>query len=241
MATDAAASAAGAAGVSTPAQSAPAMSASLAASASAVPRDAIALEQLLASMGLPPGSYQPRVIAQLLEFQQRQLQGVASKRARSQVHGWSDADLGPPCAAFFLCPGYQREILEDAQEYCKHRDVDGRAHIGQWTCGSHMHPQMQHPLYVSFSSAWCLLCSPCPDVDDIELAVQSRLGESFTSPPPKELMYSLAQARNSIPLPIVPTREGVHLPADRYCLLQPNYRVKAAPAQPQAHVSMSLS
>lgn len=70
--TVASSAAAGAAGVSSAAQSAPAMAGSLAASASAVPRDAVALEALLTSMGLPPGTYQPRVIAQLLEFQQRQ-------------------------------------------------------------------------------------------------------------------------------------------------------------------------
>jgi len=128
------------------------------------------------------------------------------------------------------------------------------------------------------------------DVDDIELAVQSRMGDNFTSPPPKEvrrgggtdgenrqssaaqrestdegcdvsalisqvaylliacltvslpcacrralscfhvpivqLLYSLAQSRNLAPLPIVPTREGVHLPPERFCLMQPNYRIK---------------
>ena len=42
-----------------------------------------------------------------------------------------------------------------------------------------------------------------------------------------QLLYSLAQARNMVPLPIVPTREGVHLPAERFCLMQPNYRIKS--------------
>lgn len=46
------------------------------------------------------------------------------------------------------------------------------------------------------------------------------------SPPPRELLYSLAAARNSVPLPIVPSKEGVHLPPDRFALLAPNYRVK---------------
>jgi hypothetical protein len=45
---------------------------SLSASRTAVPRDALAMEQLLASMGLQPGSYQPKVIAQLMEFVHRQ-------------------------------------------------------------------------------------------------------------------------------------------------------------------------
>lgn len=45
-----------------------------AAASSPLPRDALAMQQLLASMGLQPGSYQPRVIAQLMEFQQRQTQ-----------------------------------------------------------------------------------------------------------------------------------------------------------------------
>lgn len=36
------------------------------------PRDAAAMQELLASMGIQPGSYQPRVIAQLMEFQNSQ-------------------------------------------------------------------------------------------------------------------------------------------------------------------------
>lgn len=52
------------------------------------------------------------------------------------------------------------------------------------------------------------------------------MSESFVSPPPREMLYPLAQSRNSTPLPLVPTREGVHLPPDRFGLMQPNYRVK---------------
>ena len=71
---------------------------------------------------------------------------------------------------------------------------------------------------------------PYIDVDDLDLAVSTHLTESFVSPPPRELLYAMAQQRNSVPLPVVPTREGVHLPADKFCLMQPNYRVKTAQA-----------
>jgi hypothetical protein len=65
-----AAAAAAAGGVAANSASA-ASSMSLSASRTAVPRDALAMEQLLASMGLQPGSYQPKVIAQLMEFVHR--------------------------------------------------------------------------------------------------------------------------------------------------------------------------
>lgn len=63
---------AGAAAAAGGAAAVPAPSMSLSASRTAVPRDALAMEQLLASMGLQPGSYQPKVIAQLMEFVHRQ-------------------------------------------------------------------------------------------------------------------------------------------------------------------------
>jgi hypothetical protein len=51
---------------------APSLSHSLvASSAASIPRDAQSIEALLQSMGLPPGSYQPKVVLQLLEFSQR--------------------------------------------------------------------------------------------------------------------------------------------------------------------------
>lgn len=70
---------------------------------------------------------------------------------------------------------------------------------------------------------------PPPEPSDIDLAVESRLSESLTSPPSKELLFGLAATRNLVPLPLVPTKEGVHLPSERYCLMQPNYRVKTTP------------
>jgi len=66
----AAAAATGGIAAAAPVSAAPSMS--LSASGTAVPRDALAMEQLLASMGLQPGSYQPKIIAQLMEFTHRQ-------------------------------------------------------------------------------------------------------------------------------------------------------------------------
>lgn len=121
------------------------------------------MQSLLASLGLQPGQYQPRVLAQLLEFQTR----------------------------------YAREILEDAQDYCLTRDRGG--------------------------------ARPFIEPADLDLAIQTRLNTTCTAPPPRELLYAIAAARNAAPLPLVPTREGVHLPNERFCLLAPNYRVKTAP------------
>ena len=86
-----AAAAAAAGGVA--ANSAPSMS--LSASRTAVPRDALAMEQLLASMGLQPGSYQPKVIAQLMEFVHRQSTNRDEDSAK--IAGvWTLLPRGPP-------------------------------------------------------------------------------------------------------------------------------------------------
>ncbi len=46
------------------------------------------------------------------------------------------------------------------------------------------------------------------EVDDLRLAIQSRVNNSFTQPPPRELMLELAADRNNQPLSIVPKRYG---------------------------------
>eukprot|EP01111_Echinosteliopsis_oligospora_P014900 TRINITY_DN5730_c1_g1_i1.p1 TRINITY_DN5730_c1_g1~~TRINITY_DN5730_c1_g1_i1.p1 ORF type:complete len:236 (-),score=76.41 TRINITY_DN5730_c1_g1_i1:85-792(-) len=63
------------------------------------------------------------------------------------------------------------------------------------------------------------------DLSDIRLAIQSRVHHSFTQPPPRELIVSLAQLKNSLPLGPIPTRFGVHLPSDEFCMIAPNYQV----------------
>ena len=60
-------------------------------------------------------------------------------------------------------------------------------------------------------------------VDDVKLAVSSRVGYSFRGPPPKEFLLEVAAERNRRPLPAV--REGVEirLPPERWCLNAPNW------------------
>ena len=60
-------------------------------------------------------------------------------------------------------------------------------------------------------------------VDDVRLAVSSRVGHSFRGPPPKEFLLEVAAERNKRPLPAV--REGVEirLPPERWCLNAPNW------------------
>jgi len=59
-------------------------------------------------------------------------------------------------------------------------------------------------------------------VDDVRLAVSSKVGHSFQGPPPKEFLLEVAAERNRRPLPAV--REGVEirLPPERWCLKAPN-------------------
>jgi transcription initiation factor TFIID subunit 9B len=61
------------------------------------------------------------------------------------------------------------------------------------------------------------------NVDDVRLAVSSRVGHSFRGPPPKEFLLEVAAERNRRPLPAV--REGVEirLPPERWCLNAPNW------------------
>jgi len=60
-------------------------------------------------------------------------------------------------------------------------------------------------------------------VDDVKLAVSSRVGHSFRGPPPKEFLLEVAAERNRRPLPAI--REGVEirLPPERWCLNAPNW------------------
>ncbi|RUS77185.1 hypothetical protein EGW08_015052 [Elysia chlorotica] len=64
------------------------------------------------------------------------------------------------------------------------------------------------------------------DADDIKLAVQIKTDHSFTTPPPKDLLLEVARQKNSQPLPLVKPYSGPRLPPDRYCLTQPNYKLR---------------
>ncbi|SOV09851.1 related to TAF9 - TFIID and SAGA subunit [Ustilago sp. UG-2017a] len=62
-------------------------------------------------------------------------------------------------------------------------------------------------------------------LDDINLAIQSRVNYSFTQPPEKDMLLGLASAVNSIPLPPISDRHGVRLPPQNQCLTNVNFRV----------------
>ncbi|RIA97031.1 transcription initiation factor IID, 31kD subunit-domain-containing protein [Glomus cerebriforme] len=62
------------------------------------------------------------------------------------------------------------------------------------------------------------------DIDDIKLAIQSRITHSFAPPPRQELLTLLAKERNKEPLPPVSERYGLRLPPDRHCLTAVNFQ-----------------
>ncbi len=62
------------------------------------------------------------------------------------------------------------------------------------------------------------------DADDIRLAIDTLADESFTQPPPRQLLLEMAKEKNAVPLTPMKQMYGARLPNDRFCLLQPNYR-----------------
>ncbi|WFD25070.1 Transcription initiation factor TFIID subunit 9 [Malassezia nana] len=66
-------------------------------------------------------------------------------------------------------------------------------------------------------------------IDDVQLAIQSRVNYSFTQPPPKEMLLSLATSLNSVPLPPVSNRSGIRLPPPEHCLTNLNFAIVPDP------------
>ncbi|KAK3796051.1 hypothetical protein RRG08_013356 [Elysia crispata] len=79
------------------------------------------------------------------------------------------------------------------------------------------------------------------DADDIKLAVQIKTDHSFTSPPPKDLLLEVARQKNSQPLPLVKPYSGPRLPPDRYCLTQPNYKLRSVKKPRSVQYGMPMS
>ncbi|KAL7317639.1 Transcription initiation factor TFIID subunit 9 [Mucor circinelloides] len=80
------------------------------------------------------------------------------------------------------------------------------------------------------------------DLDDIQLAIQGRVNHSFTTPPPKEFLLELAQEKNKQPLPLIPEKYGIRLPADKHCLTGINFSiVPDAPPPPRPTLDKSNS
>ncbi|KAL1926746.1 hypothetical protein VTP01DRAFT_5392 [Rhizomucor pusillus] len=72
------------------------------------------------------------------------------------------------------------------------------------------------------------------DIDDIQLAIHGRVHHSFTNPPPKELLLELAHEKNKVPLPLIPEKYGIRLPAEKHCLTGLNFAIiPDAPHPPQ--------
>lgn len=74
------------------------------------------------------------------------------------------------------------------------------------------------------------------EIDDVKLAVQSYVQKpTYSQPPTREVIMELAQLKNTIPLPTIPQKAGVHLPPDEYCTVSTNYvvepRKKASPQE----------
>jgi transcription initiation factor TFIID subunit 9B len=62
------------------------------------------------------------------------------------------------------------------------------------------------------------------DLEDVRLAIQSRVNYSFTEPPPEEFLLEVANAKNSKPL-LIPENPCVMLPPEEHCLTATNYQI----------------
>lgn len=77
------------------------------------------------------------------------------------------------------------------------------------------------------------------DAKDVKLASQMMLDKAFTNPPARDVLFEVAKAKNSTPLPLVKINCGLRLPPDRYCLSACNYKLRAA-SQPKKMVKSAL-
>jgi len=64
------------------------------------------------------------------------------------------------------------------------------------------------------------------DGDDMRLAIQMAVDKSMSGPPPRDILAEIASHKNSIALPQIRSHNGPRLPADRYSLIAPNYRLR---------------
>lgn len=62
------------------------------------------------------------------------------------------------------------------------------------------------------------------DLEDVRLAIQSRVNYSFTEPPPEEFLLEVANAKNSKPL-LIPENPCVMLPPEEHCMTAINYQI----------------
>lgn len=67
------------------------------------------------------------------------------------------------------------------------------------------------------------------DEDDVRLALQLQSENTFTMPPPREVLLESARNKNNSPLPLIKPPCGLRLPPDRHCLSSQNYILKGIP------------
>ncbi|KAJ1334661.1 hypothetical protein BSLG_007816 [Batrachochytrium salamandrivorans] len=69
------------------------------------------------------------------------------------------------------------------------------------------------------------------EVDDVRLAIESRVAHSFTGPPSREVVCEtldhdgVGRKENSIPLPLIPEKFGLRLPPERNTLTKANFQI----------------
>lgn len=78
------------------------------------------------------------------------------------------------------------------------------------------------------------------DVEDVKLAIQCRMDQSFTSPPPRDLLMEISKDKNGQVLPLIKPYSGLRLPPDRYCLSAPNYRMTGHRASKKHHSRIQI-
>lgn len=61
------------------------------------------------------------------------------------------------------------------------------------------------------------------EIDDLRIAVSSKLEHSYSSPLPKEFLLNLASQINKVPLPVIPDSYGIRLPHERDRLTAANW------------------
>jgi transcription initiation factor TFIID subunit 9B len=62
-------------------------------------------------------------------------------------------------------------------------------------------------------------------LNDLKLAVESKVLDSFISPPSKDLLYEIAEKKNNLPLPQIPEKFGLRLPPERHILTAPTLNI----------------
>ncbi|XP_046915655.2 TBP-associated factor 9 [Dermatophagoides farinae] len=67
------------------------------------------------------------------------------------------------------------------------------------------------------------------DTDDVSLAIQMQIDRSFVGPPSRDILLEISRNKNTQPLPPIKSHNGMRLPADRYSLVAPNFRLISKP------------